>query len=192
MLDIRGRPPILLLTVPEPDNMRFLCHLPVEDLAWASEPVEEVLARGLRLVRGTERRRVAECLLRSCSDHATVERIVRKLFFDPKPPSQVQDLANACFLSRRSLARKWRAAWPDAAPISLKALVNWALALRARELSQSGLASLEAAKALGIHKRTLERTVGRLAGLTWGRWSTSEGEVGWRRVTGAFTNDYEN
>ena len=121
------RPPIVLLTAADPDNMRFLCHLSVDDLAWSFERQEEALSRGLRLVRGTERKRVAEHLLRSCSDRPTVEPVVKRLFLDPKPPFQVQQLARSCLVSRRTLERRWKGAWPRGAELPLKALVDWAL-----------------------------------------------------------------
>lgn len=185
VLKARGRPPVLLLTSSHPDNLRFLNHLSVEDLAWAFEPVEEVLARG------TERRRVAEYLLRSCSDRVPVESVVRKLFLDPKAPSLVQGLAKACFVTRRTLEKRWKAAWPSTAPISLKALVDWALALRAMELHQAGLPPNETAKALGIHRRTLDRIADRLAGFPWGKWLASESQVVWRGMAGRILNKRE-
>jgi len=49
-------------------------------------------------------------------------------------------------------------------PIYLKSLVDWAVALRARELWRMGRPPKEIAWALGIHERTLERIADRLAG----------------------------
>ena len=192
VLKANVRPPIIPLTAAEPDNMRFLNHLPIDDLALASEPVEEVLARGLRLVRGNERRRVAEYLLRSCSDRNTVESVVEHLFFSPKPPAQVQDLAKACLVSRRTLEKRWKSAWSATAQLSLKALMDWALALRARELHQAGLPPHGTAKVLRIHQRTLERIVGRSVGLTYRQWLVLRHREVWQRVVARFLSDQED
>ncbi len=177
VLDTPGRPPVLLITAPDPDNMRLLIHVHVDDLAWTFEPAEEVMVRGLRLARRNERRRVAESLLGSCSERTTVEPIVKASFCNPRPPSKVQDLARACFMSRRTLERRWRSAWSGNPPFSLKVLVDWGLLLWAADRLEEGLRVDQIARALGIHKRTLDRIAGRLAGLSPRRWISLENRM---------------
>ena len=186
------RPPILFLTEANPDNMRFLNELSVEGLAWTFEPEEEVLGRGLRLVRIPERIRVAEHLIQTCSDRALAESVMEKLFVDLTPPSRVNDLAKSCFMSRRTLEKRWKAAWPRTAPISLKALVDWALVLRARDLGKAGVRPDQVAKAFGIHKRTLERTVFRAVGLTCRKWVGLRHREVLQRVAVRFKSDRED
>ena len=114
---------------------------------------------------------------------------MKKLFTDPNPPSQVQDLARSCFLSRRTLEKKWKAAWRGTDPIRLKELVDWALALRSRELCQAGLDSREIARILGIHPRTLDRIAGRLVGLSCRRWFALGHQKIWRKAAAWLSGD---
>lgn len=166
LLSLSARPPVLLLTSPDPDNVRFLKDLIVEDLAWTSEPENEVVARAARLARVTERRRVAEHLLRSCPDCQAVEKAIKEMFLGQSPISRVQDLAKKCLVSPRALERKWKESRPEHCPATLKALLDWALLLRAWELSHLGVPPHEIPKALGVHDRTLGRLGYRLSGLS--------------------------
>lgn len=167
---IPGRPPILLLTAFKHENVRYLAQISLDDLAWTFEHEREVLARGLRLVQRTERSRMVSHLCRSCSNPDVLDPILKRLFQDPCPPCRVQDLAKDCFMSRRTLSRTWQAAWIDEPPVSLKTLLAWAVALRARELSRSGVNMHDTARTLRVDHRTLERTVRRLANCTWSSW----------------------
>ncbi|MBT8395858.1 MAG: hypothetical protein KJN92_02780 [Gemmatimonadetes bacterium] len=171
--------------------MRFLCHIPVDDVAWTSETVREVVVRGIRLMNGNEGKRVAEYFLRSCSDPGTIEPVVTRLFLNPKPPTKVQDLARSCFVDRRTLERKWIAAWSGSPPLPLKALVDWALLLGARDLSEAGIGPRRIAKELGIHKRTLDRIAGRLVGLSSRGWFTLKSRAAWRAVVIGLWGDSE-
>lgn len=163
-LESRGRPPVLLLTSIEPDNIRFLEDLSVEDLAWAFERDEEVFARALRLCRVPERTHLGEHLLRSVTECDCVKTALKRVFLDPTPISKVHDLARACFVSPRTLERNWKASRPQSCSASVKALVDWGLLFRARELHRRGLSPHEIARVLGIHVRTLRRLPDRLVG----------------------------
>jgi hypothetical protein len=166
LLSFPARPPVLLRTSPEPDNTRFLKDLLVEDLAWTSEPEEEVIARGARLARQTKRRRLADHFLRSISDCSTVDKALRRVFLGKSPVSRVRDLARDCFVSQRTLERKWNESRPEGHPIGLKELLDWALLLRAWELHRLSMFPHEIARVLGVNDRTLGRLANRLAGLT--------------------------
>lgn len=160
------RPPSLLLTSPEPDNVRFLKEFLVEEVAWTFEPEKEVLARVLPLITTSDRKRLALLLLDHCSGCATLEVAIENLFLGPRPPSRVRDLARACFVSPRTLGRRWKDGHSESIRPSLKGLVDWALLLRAREMSHAGLSPLEIQRELGVHRSTLERATRRLAEIT--------------------------
>ena len=169
-LNSAGCPPALLVTALDPENARYFYQIPVEGFAWAFEPEGEVLDRALCLVTRTERRRLADHVLRACPDRDKVEPVVRVLFLESTPPSQVQDLALACHTGRRALERKWKAAWGGKPPVCLKSLMDWAVGLRARELGLLGRSPKEIAKALRIQERTLKRITDRLAGTSPCKW----------------------
>jgi hypothetical protein len=162
LLDSRGRPPVLLLTSTEPDNIRLLKDLAVEDLAWAFERDEEVLARALRLSQTPDRIRLGQYFLQFDTHRACVKSALRRVFLDPDPISTVRDLARECFVSPRTLERTWKASRPEGCSLCLKDLLDWCLLLRARECHRRGLSPHEVAKVLGIHARTLNRIASRL------------------------------
>ncbi len=166
LLESPGRPPVLLLTSAAPDNIRVLPGLSVDDLAWTLEGEEEALARGMRLGRVLLRTRLGESLVRSEGLCTCVRSAVKRVFLDPDSISTVQELARACFVCPRTLERRWNASRPRGCWLTLKALVDWVLLLRARELGQQGLSRRKIAKALDIHTHTLRRISFRLTGLT--------------------------
>jgi hypothetical protein len=183
LLDVPGRPPVLLMTVLDPENARYFSQMPVEGFAWVSEPEVEVLDRALRRVTRTERGRLADHVLRACPDRDKVEPVVEVLFIAPTPPCQIQEIALSCHIGCRTLERNWNAAWEGNPPVSLKSLVDWAVGLRARELWQRGRSPKEIAWALGIHERTLERIADRLAETSCGEWLSLDPQVIWKRAT---------
>ena len=162
-----ARPPSALLTSSEPGNVRFLKEFLVEEVAWTSEPEAEVLARVLRLATIPDRKRLALLLLERCSGCATLEATVRNLFLRPRPPFRVQDLTRTCFVSASTLARRWREGHSRSMGPSLKGLVDWALLLTAREMSQAGLSLYSIQGELGVHRSTLERAARRVARTTF-------------------------
>ena len=155
LLESRGRPPVLLLTRPEPDNIRLLPGLPVDDLAWTFEREEEVIARGIRLghAPALERTRLGEYFLRFGTGCTTVESALKRVFLNPDPISTVRELARACFVCPRTLERRWNQSRPEGCRLTLKNLVDWGLLLRAWEQGPRGLSPHQVAKALGVHPR---------------------------------------
>lgn len=167
-LEQSTRPPVVLVTSPNPENTRFLRILRVEELVWNDEPEEAVVAKCINLDAGSERRRIARQLTALSSSSPTIGLALLKTFAGQQPISSVRDLARDCFVGRRTLERKWKAARPIQVSASLKVLVGWSLLLRAWEMKKSGLTGSSIAKTLKIHWRTLDRTSYRLAGIPAG------------------------
>jgi hypothetical protein len=191
VLESPGRPPVLLLTVLGSGNVPFLKDLPVEEVAWTFEPEEDVLAKGLRLVQGTVRTRIAEYVLRQASGCPAVRSAVSILFVDPDPPARVQDLARRVFVSPRELERRWRTASSGGSELTLKKLVDLALLLRARELCRQGLRLPGAAHLLGVHQRRLERVATRLFDSTCHGFFALDHKAVWRLVCGGLLGGAE-
>ena len=102
----------------------------------------------------------------------TVNRAIRDLFFHPLPAIQVQELARRCHTTVRTLERTWKAS--SSAEVSLKAPIDWALLLRAKELQQRGLSLDEMAKYFGVCRRTVKRILRRRLTLSWFQFSEME------------------
>lgn len=157
--------PFLLITRRDPEALRHLKNLVIEEVLWADE-LEEELTLALRRSEGERRLRRVDTRLRSTTHLsptlvAALARATRR-----RPPlTSVRDLAAEIDRDRRTLWHHWQESFDaDASDLTPKGFLDWILALRAHAARTDGRSWKEVAGELGVHTRTLRRVAGRRLG----------------------------
>ena len=127
-------------------------------------------------------RNVAEYFLRTVSGCATLDRVLPALFVSEGIIPGVEALAKDSSVSLRTLERHWKDNRPGDCELTLRALREWALLLRAWAEHRPSRSIESLAMQLEIHSSTLTRLSRRLTGLPCREFlGKARGEV-WRIV----------
>lgn len=167
VLTVSGCPPAVLVTSFFPQNVRLLPGIPIAAVESIDANSELILHCALRLATGSERRRFADMLVTQIVPRPTPTKAVASAFLDHEPITRVEDLADACYVTSRTLHRQWKTSWLGR-PMSVKTLIDWSLLLRSREMLRLAMGQVEIAFRLGLDERTVRRLPQRLLSRKWG------------------------
>lgn len=154
--------PFLLVTRRDPEALRFLKNLVIEEVVWA-DALDEQLPLALRRAAGERRLRQVERRLRAAShlSPTLVGALARAARRRP-PLTSVRELAAEGDRDRRTVWHHWREAFDDeAGDLTPKGFLDWVLVLRASASRADGRSWKEVAGQLGVHTRTLRRVAER-------------------------------
>lgn len=157
--------PFLLITRRDPEALRHLKNVVIEEVLWTDELGDE-LALALRRADGDRRLRRIDDRLREASRlPPTLVAALGRAALRRPPLTSVRDLAAEIDRDRRTLWHHWRESF-DAGPSDLtpKGFLDWVLVLRARAAKTGERSWSDVAAELGVHTRTLRRVAGRRLG----------------------------
>jgi hypothetical protein len=156
--------PTILVTDKDPENLRRIRGLTLEEVIWAEE-VEHALVPAIRracnagylqqvaaVIEGTPHlpQRLRAALAHACRNRA--------------PISSVNDLAAAVKCDRSTLCRQWQKSRSTGGELRLEDFLDWMTLLRAVGRRSPGRKWSAVAEELGVQERTLGRMARRLLG----------------------------
>lgn len=153
--------PVVLVTEKDPEALRRLKDVVIEEVLWVEEVVEELpvalrRAEGERCFREIEKRLESAPGL-SATLVAALTRAVRR-----RPPlTSVGTLASEVDRDRRTLWHHWRDAFDGDSGLTPKGFLDWVLLLRAAAAKSDDRSWREVAEQLGVHTRTIRRVADR-------------------------------
>lgn len=158
----RDECPIVLVTRPEPEGLRLLKDLMVEEVIWLQElrhslpvavqrastrhPLGAIAAE----IQAADRLgpRLRSALVEACRSSMPVHSVV--------------DLAGRCGCDRRTLWRAWNAAGPVSGHVRLEDVLGWIILIHAISIRTSGRGWSAVAAQLAINERRMYRLSERL------------------------------
>jgi hypothetical protein len=160
------RHPVILITRRDPESLRLLKDVRIDDVIWPSELDRPLLAAVQRACGRSLFGRIADELRRTAALHPRVRAALALAFGGAIPFTSVEALAAAVRCDRRTLWHAW-AGDPAARPaMRLEDLVGWSLLIRAVSLRSGGRGWSSIAAELGVSHRRLLRLAERLAGVS--------------------------
>ncbi len=157
--------PFLLITRRDPEVLRHLKNIVIEEVLWTDE-LDDGLTLALRRADGDRRLRRIDARLREASylSPTLVAALGRAALRRP-PLTSVRDLAAEIDRDRRTLWHHWKESFdPRGNDLTPKGFLDWVLVLRARAARTEGRSWSDVARELGVHTRTLRRVAGRRLG----------------------------
>lgn len=153
--------PFILVTRRDPDALRRLTDLSIEEVVWADE-LDEELFPALRRAEGERRFREYERRLRAARhlSPTLVAALARALRRRP-PLASVRSLAAEVDRDRRTVWHHWREAYGEKGDLTPKGFLDWVLLLRAAVARTPGTTWRRVARDVGVHTRTLRRVADR-------------------------------
>jgi len=150
--------PLVLVTREDPEMLRTLAPVPVDEVVWLGEMPEALALAARRAVSRGWRRRMSWTFGLS----AGVPRVLREALALAAragvPFRSVSALGDAAGADRRTLWRAWREATDGEGARGLKEVLGWLLLLRAMRLRDGGLSWSAAADRLEVGPKALRRT----------------------------------
>lgn len=154
--------PFLLVTRRDPDALRLLKNVVLEEVIWADE-IDRQLPLALRRAAVERRLRDIEERIRAAShlSPTLVAALVRAARRRP-PLTSVRELAAEVDRDRRTVWHHWRDAFEaETDDLTPKGFLDWVLVLRAGAAYVEGRSWKGVARELGVHTRTLRRVADR-------------------------------
>ena len=163
------RHPLILITRRDPESLRLLKDVVLEDVIWPSE-LNKLLLSAVQRACGQNRfRHIADEIGGMSGLHPRVRAALALACAARSPFTSVEALAAAVRCDRRTLWRAW-ASSPAARPaMRLEDLVGWILLMRAVSMKSSGRGWSSIASEFEVSQRRLLRLSERLAGLSLSR-----------------------
>jgi hypothetical protein len=155
--------PTILVTARDPENVRRTASVCVDEIVWIEDIRRELPDAIRRVVRLDLVGEVAAAVQRAPGLPPRLrEALLVACRADPAPRT-VASLARAVGCDRTTLSRQWRAGHASRR-MRLQDFLDWLLLVRATEARLAGLKWEAAAERVGVHLRSLTRTVRRLTG----------------------------
>lgn len=157
--------PFLLVTHRNPEVLRHLKNVVIEEVLWTDE-LDDELALALRRSEGDRRLRRIDARLREASHLSpTLVAALGRAALRRPPLTSVRELAAEIDRDRRTLWHHWRESFDaGASDLTPKGFLDWVLVLRARAAKTGDRSWSDVARELGVHTRTLRRVAGRRLG----------------------------
>jgi hypothetical protein len=164
------RHPLILITRKEPESLRLLKDITLDDVIWPSELNQLLLAAVQRACGQNLFRHIADEIQGMSTLHPRVRTALALGCEAGIPFTSVEALASAVRCDRRTLWRAWASSSPAARPARrLEDLVGWLLLIRAVSLKSGGRGWSSIASEFRVSQRRLLRLSERLAGLSLSR-----------------------
>jgi hypothetical protein len=161
--------PLILITRREPESLRLLKDIVLDDVIWPSELSQLLLGAVQRACGQNLFRHIADEIQGMSALHPRVRAALVHACAAGIPFTSVEALAAAVRCDRRTLWRAW-ASSPAARPATrLEDLVGWILLIRAVSMKSSGRGWSAIASEFKVSQRRLLRLSERLAGLSLSR-----------------------
>lgn len=157
--------PFVLVTRRDPESLRHLKNVVIEEVLWTDE-LDDELALALRRADGDRRLRRIDARLRDATHLSpTLVAALGRAALRRPPLTSVRDLAAEVDRDRRTLWHHWKESFrAESSDLTPKGFLDWILVLRARAARTDDRSWGAVAGELGVHTRTLRRVAGRRLG----------------------------
>jgi hypothetical protein len=163
------RHPLILITRRDPESLRLLKDITLEEVIWPSELNQMLLVAVQRACGNSLFSHIADEIQRMASLHPRVRAALALACGAAIPFTSVGDLAAAARCDRRTLWRAWAVSPPARTALRLEDLVGWILLIRAASMKSSGRGWSAIASEFKVSQRRLLRLSERLAGVSLSR-----------------------
>ena len=172
--------PVVLVTGSDPNNLRHLKDLLVQEVIWVEEAPTE-LARAVFRARTQRHALQTAQRIQTCPYLSNDLREALLFACHARPPIvSVNQLCTVLGINRRTLWRRWKEAAGDQ-ELRLQDFLAWLLLLRAIGNRPRSGAWSSVAEDLGVHPQTLAKTARRLTDDTLSGISSQLGPTVWAR-----------
>lgn len=163
------RHPLILITRRDPESLRLLKDITLEEVIWPSELNQVLLVAVQRACGNSLFSHIADDIQGMACLQPRVRAALALACGAAIPFTSVGALAEAARCDRRTLWRAWAIRPPTRTALRLEDLVGWILLIRAASMKSSGRGWSAIASEFNVSQRRLLRLSERLAGLSLSR-----------------------
>jgi hypothetical protein len=156
--------PTILVTGKDPENLRLIRHITLEDVIWADEVGHALVPAIRRACNAGYLQQVAAVIASTPQFPQRLRNALVHACGTEGPVGSVNDLAAAVGCDRSTLCRQWQRRRGTAQELRLEDFLDWLAVLRAVARRPPGRKWSTVAKELGMQERTLGRMARRLLG----------------------------
>lgn len=156
--------PVLLVTRRSPQAAAETSEIRLHGIVWASRVGSDLVSAVESARTANPRYELAASVRESEALSGLLEQTLLLLLRSPRPILQVESLARALSVDRRTLWKHWTAIFDDDPALRLKDLLDWTLLAHAVEARKRSLGWEAVARELGVSRQRLTRISRRLTG----------------------------